>query len=134
MNGVVICVCCWGLWVLEILEQCVEVDEAAVTVAYGDGRDDSLIDKALDQPGVDGGVRVELVELGDCLGDISHSYLFHFKSLSFFLCLSAVVFNQLNFIYLHLTSFTGCDSIIAVVKHTYNRRNTGFCVRKQENV
>lgn len=54
MNGVVICVCCWGLWVLEILEQCVEVDEAAVTVAYGDGRDDSLIDKALDQPGVDG--------------------------------------------------------------------------------
>lgn len=77
MNGVVICVCCWGLWVLEILEQCVEVDEAAITVAYGDGRDDSLIDKALDQPGVDGGVRVELVELGDCLGGVSHSCCFH---------------------------------------------------------
>lgn len=76
MNGVVICVCCWGLWVLEILEQCVEVDEAAITVAYGDGRDDSLIDKALDQPGVDGGVRVELVELGYCLGNVAHSCCF----------------------------------------------------------
>ena len=77
MNGVVICVCCWGLWVLEILEQCVEVDEAAITVAYGDGRDNPLIDKVLDQPGVDGSVRVELVELGDCLGDVSHSCCFH---------------------------------------------------------
>lgn len=77
MNGVVICVCCRGLWVLEILEQCVEVDEAAVTVAYGDGRDDSLIDKALDQPCADGAVRVELVDLGYCLGDVSHSCCFH---------------------------------------------------------
>ena len=120
MNGVVVCGCCWGLWVLEIFEECVEIDKASVTVSYGDGRDDSLIDKALDQPGVDGGVRVELVELGDCLGDISHSYLFHFKSLSFFLCLSAIAFNRLISIYLHLTSFAGCGSIIAAVKHIDN--------------
>lgn len=66
VNGVAICGCCWGLRVLEIFEECVEIDKAAGTISYGDGRDDSLIDKALDQPGVDGGVRVELVELGDC--------------------------------------------------------------------
>ena len=75
-----------GFWffggrVLQVIKESVEVDEAAVTVTYGDGRDDSLIDKALDQPGVDGGVRVELVDLGDCLGDISHSYGFHYEYL-----------------------------------------------------
>ena len=68
VNGVAICGCCWGLRVLEIFEKCVEIDKAAGTISYGDGRDNPLIDKVLDQPCADGAVRVELVDLGYCLG------------------------------------------------------------------
>lgn len=77
VNGVAICGCCWGLRVLEIFEKCVEIDKAAGTISYGDGRDNPLIDKVLDQPCADGAVRVELVDLGYCLGDVSHSCCFH---------------------------------------------------------
>ena len=77
VNGVAICGCYWGLRVLEIFEECVEIDKAAGTISYGDGRDNPLIDKVLDQPCADGAVRVELVDLGYCLGDVSHSCCFH---------------------------------------------------------